>query len=135
MSNFSTYSEQAIFNWMVRGIAMPGSPVTVYLGLSTADPIDDGSGLAEPVAGAYARQAIAFGAPASVNGIGTNGSNTGNIVFPTATLAWGIITHGALFDAVAAGNMLAHFQWTVSKNIGVGDTYVVAIGDVVLLIR
>jgi hypothetical protein len=91
--------------------------------------------LAEPVGGAYARQVITFGAPAAVNGIGSNGANTGNIVFPTATLAWGIITHGALFNNIVAGNMLAQFQWTVTKNIGVGDTYVVAIGDVVMLIR
>lgn len=135
MSNFSAYVEQAIYDWMTQATNMPASPLTIYLGLSTADPLDDGSGLAEPVGGAYAREAITFGARTSTNGVGTSGDSGLDIVFPTATLAWGILTHGAIFDAAVAGNMLNHFQWTVSKNIGVGDTFVVASTDVSLLIR
>lgn len=135
MSAFSSYTEVAIFNHLFRNTAIFASPVTVYLGLSTADPLDDASGLAEPVAGAYARQVIAFNAPISVVGTGTSGDNSANIIFPTATGIWGIITHGAIFDALVAGNMLCYFQWAVAKNIGIGDTYTAAIGDVVGLIR
>jgi len=135
MSNFSAYVEQSIYDWMVLNTAMPATTANIYLGLSTADPVDDASGLAEPVGGGYAREIAAFGARGSVNGTGTSGSNSGIITFTTATGSWGAITHGALFDAISGGNMLAFWQWTVPKTIGVGDTFIVAIGDLELLIR
>lgn len=135
MANLSAYLELAIYNWTANATAMPAAPATVYLALSTADPLDDGSGMAEVAGGAYARQAMSFGAGASVNGVGTTGSTNANIIFPTATAAWGIISHGAIYDALAAGNMLWHFQWTVSKNIQIGDTYTVASGDFSLVVR
>jgi len=137
MSNFSAYTEQSVYNWALQNVAMPASPVTVYLDLSTADPLDDMSAIAPIIdAGApFARQALAMAAPASVNGVGTSGANTGNIIFPTATVAWGIITHGIIYDALVAGNALFHFQWAVSKNIGIGDTYICAISDILVLIR
>ena len=40
-------------------------PATIYLGLSTADPLDTGAGVAEPTYTGYARKAITFGAAAS----------------------------------------------------------------------
>ena len=69
MSSFSHYLEERIYRWLVLAEAMPTAPMAVYLGLSTADPTDDGSGLAEP-GSAYARQSVTFAAPQSTVGQG-----------------------------------------------------------------
>ena len=96
------------------------------MGLSTADPGDDGSGLAEPSGGAYARVATA----ASDWNTASGGSldNASAIEFSEATASWGTITHFALFDAATAGNMLAHGSLTASKTISSGDTASFAAG-------
>lgn len=93
---------------------------TVYVGLSTADPLDDESGLAEPSGDNYARVATA-GADWNAASGGSS-SNANDIEFPLASGTWGTITHFALFDAVSGGNMLAHADVPVSKPISSGDT-------------
>jgi len=97
----------------------------VYLGLSTADPTDDASGLAEPSGNGYARQSIAFNAAAS-----RKVENTALVTFPQASGSWGTITHWALFDAVSAGNMLAHGSLVTSKSVVSGNTPSVAANEV-----
>lgn len=134
MSSFSQYLENKIVEWLCKASDMPSSPATVYLALSTADPLDDASGIAEP-SGGYARQSITFGTVSSTNGVGTSVSNNANVVFPIATGDWGSITHGALYDAASGGNMLSYWQWTASKLIETGDTWVLASGDLTPLVR
>jgi len=109
----------------IFGVGAYTPPATVYLGLSTADPTDDASGLAEPSGNGYARQSIAFNAAAS-----RKVENTAQVSFPQATGAWGTITHWALFDAVSAGNMLAHGSLATSKSIVSGNTASVAANEV-----
>ena len=74
---------------------------SVYVGYSTADPLDDGSGLAEPAGGGYARVLHSSWARS-----GNVVDNTGTITFPTTTASQGTITHFALFDAISGGNLL-----------------------------
>jgi hypothetical protein len=85
---------------------------TIYVGLSTADPLDDASGLAEPSGGAYARVAHAAWARS-----GNVVDNTGAVTFPTTTASWGTVTHFALFDALSGGNMLAHGTLDASRDL------------------
>jgi len=94
--------------------------VTLYVGLSTADPLDDASGLAEPAGNAYARvqTSAADWNPADGGTI----VNANEIAFPEATGTWGTITHFALFDAQNGANMLAHGALTQSKTITNADT-------------
>ena len=104
------------------------TPPTIYIAFSTADPLDDASGLAEPVGGSYARVSTAAGDwNVASGGVITNANN---IAFPTATGAWGEITHFALFDAASGGNMLAHGQFTDSKTVVSDDTPKLIAGDV-----
>lgn len=78
---------------------------TCYLGLSTADPGEDASGLSEPSGNGYARvETEASDWNAASSGSTTNAAD---ISFPAATGSWGTITHVALFDAASGGNMLA----------------------------
>lgn len=114
----SDYSENKILDH-ITGKAEFAKP-TAYVGLSTADPTDDGSGLAEPSGGSYARvQTSAANWNSAASG---SISNAQDITFPEATGSWGTITHFALFDAESGGNMLAHGDLTVSKAVSSGDT-------------
>ncbi|MFQ5441451.1 MAG: hypothetical protein ACE5EB_01865 [Thermodesulfobacteriota bacterium] len=116
--SFADYLENKILDHIVGKTAytMP----TVYVGLSTADPLDDASGLAEPVGNAYARVATA-GTDWNAAAAGSI-DNANVITFPQATGSWGTVTHFALFDALTAGNMIASGALTASKAIGNGDT-------------
>jgi hypothetical protein len=125
MGSFADYAENKILDHIVGKTAftMP----TAYVGLSTADPKDDGSGLAEPSGGSYARVQTAGADWAAASG-GAN-SNANAITFPQATGSWGTVTHFALFDAATNGNMLGHGQLAVSKTVGSGDTARFAAGE------
>jgi len=125
MGGFSDYWENKILDHIFGKGSY--TPPTIYVGLSTADPIDDGSGLAEPIGNAYARaQTSASDWNASSNGSLDNGSD---ITFSQATGSWGTITHFTLFDAATAGNMLAHGALSQSKSIGESDTARFEAGD------
>jgi hypothetical protein len=57
MGSFSNYLENELLDH-VFGAAAYSAPATLYVGLSTADPTDDDSGLAEPSGNGYARVAV-----------------------------------------------------------------------------
>ena len=125
MGGFSEYWENKILDHIFGKGSY--TPPTIYVGLSTADPTDDGSGLAEPSGNAYARVQTS----ASDWNVASNGSldNASDIAFAQATGNWGTITHFALFDATTAGNMLAHGALSQSKAIGESDTARFEAGD------
>ena len=125
MGGFSGYWENKILNHIFGKGSY--TPPTIYVGLSTADPTDDGSGLTEPSGNGYTR----IQTSASDWNAASNGSldNAGDITFTQATGDWGTITHFALFDAVTAGNMLAYGELSQSKVIGESDTARFEAGD------
>lgn len=108
------------------GVAAYTQPATVYLGLLKADPTDTGT-VTEATYGAYARQAITFGA-ASARAI----AQSGVVTFPKATSGSETVTHYGIFDAVSAGNMLAHGSLSASKQIVTNNTPSVASGQVTI---
>lgn len=98
-------------------------PDPVYIGLMTAAPNDDGSGVTEPSGGSYARVSVANTDaqwPAASSGV-KNNANT--ITFPTATAGWGLITHFGIFDAASAGNLLAFGALGASRNVLTDDVF------------
>jgi len=123
MTALSNYLENALINATLRGQAYT-APSTVYLALFTSDPTDSGTGT-EVTGGAYARQAITFGAPS--NG---SSSNSADVLYPTATAAWGTITHFGIYDAATAGNLLYQFPITTAKTIASTDQLKVSAGDI-----
>jgi len=123
--SFSDYLENALLDHLF-GKAAYTAP-TIYVGLSTADPLDDGTGLAEPVGNGYARVATAATDwSAASSGVTTNATT---ITFPQATGLWGTVTHFALFDASTGGNLLASGALTTAKSPDVGDTPSFAAGS------
>jgi len=98
-----------------------------WVGLSTADPLDDASGLAEPVGDGYARVATTTATWDAASG-GTK-SNGLAITFPEATGdGWGTVTHVGIFDAVSAGNLLFSIALTGGVEITAGKIARFAIG-------
>lgn len=78
----------------------------LYVGLSTAEPLADESGLSEPSGNGYARVAVAR-TNAQWNPTATGGErvNVNDITFPTATGAWGTITYAFLADSSTGGHI------------------------------
>jgi len=116
MGSLSDYVENEVLDHVLK-TADWAQPTNLYVGLSTADPTDDATGIAEPSGNGYARvQHNAWDAAAS-----RATENTGTISFPEATGSWGTITHFFISDASTGGNMIAHGALSASKTIGSGD--------------
>lgn len=110
------YLEDALLNHVLRNTAYT-SPTTIYVGLFTTMPSDDGTGGVEVSGGSYARQSVTFSAPS-----GGQVANSALVSFPTATASWGTILGMGLFDAPSGGNLLYYGTLTASKSVGTGDT-------------
>lgn len=122
--SFSDYLEDALLDHVFKTAAL-SVPTNLYVALSTADPLDDASALAEPSGNNYARVNHNAWAEAASGAI----SNTGAVTFPEASGSWGTVTHFAIFDAATDGNMLVHGELAASKAIGDGDTFSFPSGD------
>ncbi|OHB61521.1 MAG: hypothetical protein A2167_02755 [Planctomycetes bacterium RBG_13_46_10] len=125
MGSFSNHWENKILNYIFGKDSY--SPPTIYVGLSTADPLDDASGLAEPIGNGYARTVTSTSDwnTASEGMI----NNLNELIFSEATGSWGTITHFALFDAATGGNMLCHGSLNQSRAIVSSDRARFTAGD------
>jgi hypothetical protein len=131
MGSFSNYLENEILDHIFGCTSRNyTSPTNIFVALSTSDPGEAGSGIAEPAGGSYAR-ASTDGADWNTAGSGSV-TNAADIAFATATLSWGTITHFALFDLVTGGNMLAYGSLSLSKAVGAGDTAKFVTGDLAI---
>ena len=106
MSDKSNYLETQIINHLFRSGTF-AKPATIFLALFTSAPdAETGAGGTEVSGGGYARVQAGPGdgfwdAPAN----GGDTANTGEIVFPTPSVAQGLATHFAIFDALTGGNI------------------------------
>lgn len=99
---------------------------THYIGLFTVAPSEAGGGT-EVSGGAYARQAVTFGAASD----GTM-KNSAAIEFPTATANWGTAKAWGLFDAATAGNLIWYGNIDTAKELLAGDIYRINAGNLTL---
>ena len=122
MSSMSDYLE----NEFIKHVFRTGSftkPTTLHFALFTAAPSDSGGGT-EVSGNAYARVSVT---PSDANFDATSGTdgataNTAAITFPAPSGGnWGTVTHMAVFDAGAVGNMLMHGALDTSRVISDGD--------------
>ncbi len=128
--SISDYLEDALLDHVLEvGAYTPAA--TIYIGLSTADPLDDASGIAEPAGGNYARETIAFDAAAS-----RIIESTALITYNQASGAWGTITHWFIADHLSNTtwgtdvDLLAHGSLSVSKAVVSGNTPSIAANEV-----
>ena len=118
--SLGNYLENALLNHVFGKASY--TPPTIYVAVSTTDPLEDGSGITEPSGNGYLRVATAAGDwTTSTAGTLHNGNA---LVFPKATGSWGTLYYFALYDATKAvgGNMLAHGSLDEGKTIGNNDT-------------
>lgn len=97
-----------------------------YLALFTTAPTETGGGT-EVSGGAYARQAVTFGTPAS-----GSMSNSAAIEFPTATANWGTAKAWGLFNASSAGSLIWYGDIDTPKELLAGDIYRINVGSLTL---
>lgn len=123
MAAFSTYLENELLDHVLGGAAYT-TPSPLYLALFPADGgLESGTITNELSGGGYARVAFTPGThmgPASAGSI----ASTAELAFPEATADWNggsDITHMAIMDAAAAGNVLIHGALTTPKTISTGD--------------
>ena len=124
--SFSDYWEDATLNHLF-GKAVYTAP-TIYVGLSTTQPSEDGTGVTEPSAGGYAR--VATAATDWNAASGGQITNATDIVFPQATADWGTVSYIVLYDAATGGNLLAYAALTTAKTVQSGDTAQFSAGDI-----
>jgi hypothetical protein len=124
-SGISTYLANALLDHVFKNTAYT-QPTHIYLALSTANPTDTGSGLAEPSENNYSRTQFDTWNTAS----GGHIDNNGVITCPQASGSWGAISHTALTDngTRAAGNVLIYSTLGTTRNIGTNDTATYASG-------
>lgn len=119
--SFTNYLESVLLDEAFGGTDYT-PPTTIYVGLSTTAPAEDGTGVTEPTGGGYARVAVTNNAtnfpPTGTDGTKSNGTA---ISFPQATADWGTVSHFFLADATTGG-ILAFGSLGLAKTIGTGDT-------------
>ena len=137
MSKLSDYLEAALLDHIYNNDAL-ASPASVWIALYTDDPTDADSGT-EVTGGSYARVEVnpnGGGTPefalAVTDGIGKMVTNDDDITFPTATAAWGTVTHLGVRDASTGGNLLHHTDLDDSQVVGIGGVFKLEAGNLEL---
>lgn len=135
MVGFVDAAEQAFLNHIFTDPAYV-LPATMYIGLSSTAPLEDGTGATEPSGGGYARVATtaADWGPAGGSAPATK-SNTALITFPTATADWASradLTHFGVWDAPTGGTMHAFGLLGTPRPVLSGGTASFAAGALVL---
>lgn len=104
----------------------PAVPEKYYLGLSSAAPALDGSGVVEPGDGTgYARvELTSLSAP--VNGVVTNNAA---IDFAESTSEWGTMTHFVVYDAPTGGNLLMYGELSASRRVEAATIMTIKLGS------
>lgn len=99
--------ERAIADSQFGGGATSWAPATWYIGLSTTQPNEDGSGFTEPSGNGYARVPMTnnttnWPAATTVGGTTTK-SNGAKITYPNPTGGWGQVIYWGAFTASTGG--------------------------------
>jgi hypothetical protein len=132
-SGKSAYLEAAILD-LVLGATAWSPPGTIHFALSTSpwNPDADGSGLDEPVGGAYARVGLTNNTTNFPDATGSNPAlklTGAAIAFPTATGGWGTIYSVYACTAASAGQALYGGDLPVGVPIGSGSLFSVPAGS------
>lgn len=128
--SFSNNLENEVLDHVFGRVAMTLNAATIYIGLSTTTPADDGSNFTEPVGGSYARVAVTNNATEWPSASGGAKANANDVAFPTASGAWGTITHFGVFTASSGGTPIATGALAVNKTPTTGDTVKFLAGDI-----
>ena len=130
MSNSgSNYVEEKTLQFWLRANADTiSAPSTVYVGLHTGDPGEDGTAN-ELVGNGYSRTAGSFG-NVSVIGDVVSITNNAAIDFGPATASWGSVTHMSIWDSASGStNCLFKGALSAAKTVDTNDSFRFANGN------
>ena len=135
--SMTNYTAQAVLNSIFGKTSNFGalaSAPTIYVGVSSTTPAEDGSNITEPSGGSYARvSTVAADWNAATLADPSLLDNANAVTFPQATADWlagANLTHAILFDAATAGNALFVGALTTAKAVTNGDTLSFAAGEI-----
>lgn len=127
--SFSIYACKALLNSMFGKTSTFGalaSAPTIYVGLSSTTPAEDGTGVTEPSSGSYARvETAAADWEAATTADPSVVANAEVIEFPQATGDWASgadLTHVVFYDAETSGNYLGGTALSDPKPVLTDDT-------------
>jgi len=131
MANLTTYSENEINDLLFGSVALT-EPPTYYVGVSTTEISEDGSGKTEPSGGNYARVAIANNKTTfSASALGVI-DNSIDIIFPESSASWGTIGHWFIADAATNGNIWYRGTLAATRSVESLTTLVIPIGGLTI---
>ncbi len=122
MAGFSDYAENAVLNSIfgrTSDLGVLASAPTIYIALCRSAPTDlsTGSDLDEPSGNNYSR--LTTDSSSWSDAASGTISNAIALDFAQASGSWGTISHVALVDDIATGNVILYGQ--LDNNIVVGD--------------
>lgn len=136
--SFSHFLEKELLNHIFTD-PVYAPPGTLYVGLSTTTPDEDGTGFTEEGANGYARKStVAADWGVVVEADPSTKSNTAVITFAIATGDWlsqANFTYFGLFDSLTGSEMLAFGALTQAKNVLDGDTAKFPVGDLTITLE
>jgi len=130
MSDFTTYSEEQIVDWLVGGVDVAPAPANIYVALHTSDPGESPDGSTEVDSGTftYNRVSTSAGSDWTINS--DEFENSVEIEFPEASSTWGTVSHFSLWDGSAdSDNALAKSALDSSRTVESGDAPVFRVGN------
>ncbi len=127
--SFSNYTAQALLNSLFGKTSAFGalaSRPTLWVGLSTTTPAEDGTNVTEPSGGNYARvQTAAADWNAATSADPSVVTNANAVAFATASASWtggSNMTYAVVYDAETSGNYLGKGALGTPKPVLNGDT-------------
>lgn len=135
MDGYSEYTQMEVHKYIFSQTHAT-FPSTFYVALSTSNFNPDGSGIAEPTVGSYARKdaaATIFSAPTTdPTTFVTSTQNDSDITFVESTAVWGLISDFGVFSAVTGGDLIFGGGLDTSKTIETATIAVFSAGDLIL---
>lgn len=129
MTAFSLFLENELLDHVLKNLNF--SPTaSIFIGLFTVAPDEDGAGGTEVTGGSYARleAGAATGRDFTVAAAGTT-SNNEDWTFATASASWGTVLAVGIFSLITAGDLYFHGPVSPSVTIDNGETFQFAAGD------
>lgn len=129
--SFTNVAAAGLLNRFFNKTSIFDTATNLFLAASTADPGEDGSGLAEPSGNGYARVAAAGSSfNAATNADPSVVTNSATISFPQASGgSFGLITHVALMSASTGGTVYNVAALSTPRQVDDGGTLQFAAGD------
>ena len=119
MSDFTSYLESQIVDWMVGGSDMPPSHSNIYIALHTDNPTNSGEDN-EVTADSYSRVSTTADTDWTISD--NTFTNLIDVEFPEAEEDWGEISYFTLWDGPSdTDNAIAWSTLERSREVDIGD--------------